>query len=169
MLDNIQNSDTVHRKISRTRHSSNTSEYQQAAGCNYTNFTTRHSRILTELLTHTHLPGLSSVDQMHFLAIADTISHFSSNVMDKLAYANAALQQVSASTLGDSAASGYANVSIGTETVDECGLRFLMAMKQHEYLLLCLPLKQRKLLKTRYVFRCFFRVLFMCVHVMFIF
>nr|CAD2204825.1 unnamed protein product [Meloidogyne enterolobii] len=36
----------------------------------------------------------------------------------------------------------------GMETVDECGLRFLMAKKQYEYLLRCLPLKQRKQLKT---------------------
>ncbi|KAJ1356069.1 hypothetical protein KIN20_013693 [Parelaphostrongylus tenuis] len=47
-------------------------------------FTAKHNRVLTELLTHTHLPGLSSVDQMHLLAIADTLSHFSTNVMDKL-------------------------------------------------------------------------------------
>lgn len=33
--------------------------------------------------------------------------------------------------------------SAGVETVDECGLRYLMAMKQHEYLLLCLPYKQK--------------------------
>lgn len=85
---------------------------------------------------------------MHLLAIADTISQFSSNEMDKLTNANAFLNPT-ASSIGDSAAVGYANSSIGTETVDECGLRFLMAMKQHEYLLLCLPLKQRKLLKER--------------------
>lgn len=47
------------------------------------------SRMLTELLTHTHLPGLSSVDQMHLLAIADTLSHFSADVVDKLTQANA--------------------------------------------------------------------------------
>lgn len=86
---------------------------------------------------------------MHLLAIADTISHFSSNVMDKLAHANASLGPSTVSIMGDSTSAGYANASIGIETVDECGLRFLMAMKQHEYLLLCLPLQQRKLLKSR--------------------
>lgn len=39
--------------------------------------------------------------------------------------------------------SGYATAGAGIESVDECGLRFLMAMKQHEYLLRCLPIKQR--------------------------
>ncbi|KAJ1356068.1 hypothetical protein KIN20_013692 [Parelaphostrongylus tenuis] len=44
-------------------------------------------------------------------------------------------------------AGGYAAAASGIETVDECGLRYLMAMKQHEYLLLCLPIKQRMELK----------------------
>ncbi|ETN78849.1 hypothetical protein NECAME_10074, partial [Necator americanus] len=110
-------------------------------------FSARHNRLLTELLTHTHLPGLSSVDQMHLLAIADTLSHFSTDVMDKLAQANAALQPVVPSVLGDSSAGGYATAASGMETVDECGLRYLMAMKQHEYLLVCLPIKQRMELK----------------------
>lgn len=57
MLDNIQNSDTVSRKSFRARHSSISSEFQTISS-NYTNFTTKHSRILTELLTHTHLPGI---------------------------------------------------------------------------------------------------------------
>ncbi|KHN72092.1 DmX-like protein 1, partial [Toxocara canis] len=46
-------------------------------------------------------------------------------------------------------AGGYAAVAVGNETVDECGLRFLMAMKQHEYLLLCLPLKQKQMLRQK--------------------
>ncbi|CAB3399146.1 unnamed protein product [Caenorhabditis bovis] len=110
-------------------------------------FTAKHYRKLTELLTHTHLPGLSSVDQMHLLAIADTLSHFTSDVIDKLTQANAAMQPVIQSVLGDSAAGGYATAAGGMETVDECGLRYLMAMKQHEYLLVCLPYKQRMELK----------------------
>ncbi|GMT07275.1 hypothetical protein PENTCL1PPCAC_29449, partial [Pristionchus entomophagus] len=110
-------------------------------------FTAKHNRILTEYLTHTHLPGLSSVDQMHLLAIADTLSHFSADVMDKLAQANAALNPVAPSVLGESG--GYATATAGVETIDECGLRFLMAMKQHEYLLLCLPIKQRQQLRLK--------------------
>ncbi|EPB75130.1 hypothetical protein ANCCEY_05799 [Ancylostoma ceylanicum] len=110
-------------------------------------FTARHNRLLTELLTHTHLPGLSSVDQMHLLAIADTLSHFSTDVMDKLTQANAAMQPAVPSVLGDATAGGYATAASGIETVDECGLRYLMAMKQHEYLLVCLPMKQRVELK----------------------
>ncbi|KAI1722626.1 dmX-like protein 1 [Ditylenchus destructor] len=120
MLDDIvQNKDRSGGKTnkSRTRHSSGSSELIpqsiQQSGVP-TSFTSRHSRVLTELLTHTHLPGLSSVDQMHLLAIADTISHFSSSgVMEKLTHANAALQSVTqTSTLGDSSAAGYASASM---------------------------------------------------------
>ncbi|KAK6030111.1 hypothetical protein OSTOST_03762, partial [Ostertagia ostertagi] len=50
-------------------------------------FSAQHNRMLTELLTHTHLPGLSSVDQMHLLAIADTLSHFSTDAVEKLSHA----------------------------------------------------------------------------------
>uniref|UniRef100_A0A914I5X4 USP domain-containing protein n=1 Tax=Globodera rostochiensis TaxID=31243 RepID=A0A914I5X4_GLORO len=87
------------------------------------NLTAKHSRLLTEMLTHIHLPGLSSVDQMHLLAVADTISHFSTNAMvDRLTQANAELQPIidRSSSLGDSAASGYAVSGSGIETVDEC-------------------------------------------------
>jgi hypothetical protein len=36
------------------------------------------------------------------------------------------------------------------ENVDDCGLRFLIALKQHEYLLRCLPIKQRAMLKSEF-------------------
>ncbi|KAK6110658.1 RAVE protein 1 C terminal family protein [Brugia pahangi] len=113
-----------------------------------TSFTARHNRLLTEFLTHTHLPGLSSVDQMHLLAVADTLSHFSSDITDKSAQANAAFQITQTRIMND-ATSGYATPIAGFETIDECGLRYLMAMKQHEYLLLCLPLQQKHSLRSR--------------------
>lgn len=97
-----------------------------------------------------HYSGLSSMDQMHFLAIADTISHFSSNV-DKLEQLTA--NKNSEPTLEPSqinVLNGYTHhsTSESIETVDECGLRFLMAKKQYEYLLRYLPPFQRKKLIT---------------------
>jgi hypothetical protein len=101
------------------------------------------------------------MDQMHLLAIADTISHFSSDV-DKLeqfasmpadASGGAADFSRNASLSngygggGHSSASGGGTVNrvvLGNATVDECGIRFLMAKKQYEYLLRCLPPTQRK-------------------------
>lgn len=43
------------------------------------------------------------------------------------------------------------------ENVDDCGLRFLIALKQHEYLLRCLPIKQRAQLKSEWCLFCFSR------------
>ncbi|PAV73995.1 hypothetical protein WR25_00482 [Diploscapter pachys] len=146
-LDDMLN-DTDSQEGKRSRHASGSSITSKenvkisSIGLVNTQFTIRHNRMLTEMLTHTHLPGLSSVDQMHLLAIADTLSHFSSDQIDRLAQANAQMQPVVPSVLGD-ATGGYATATAGVETVDECGLRYLMAMKQHEYLLLCLPYKQK--------------------------
>ena len=42
-------------------------------------------RILSRLLTHTHLPGLSSLDQMHLLALADTVSTCDADFAERLA------------------------------------------------------------------------------------
>ena len=115
-------------------------------------FTARHNRMLTRHLTHIQLPGLSSVDQMHLLAVADTLSHFSADAIDRLAMANAnerkrsTILNAGAST---SSAAGGTGMAAQIESVDECGLRFLIAFKQHEYLLCCLPLKQRAQLKAR--------------------
>jgi hypothetical protein len=85
---------------------------------------------------------------MHLLAVADTISHFSSSAVDKLAHANAMFQRES-SINGETESTTFAYTG-GMETVDESGLRFLMAKKQYDYLLRFLPLKQRKQLKTKF-------------------
>ena len=100
----LQRADATSRS-SRSRHSSTCSDaHPLTATANV--FSSRHNHALTELLTHIQLPGtraracnahvhsatlvgLSSVDQMHLLAVANTISHFSSNVIDKLVQANA--------------------------------------------------------------------------------
>uniref|UniRef100_A0A914ZRW3 RAVE complex protein Rav1 C-terminal domain-containing protein n=1 Tax=Parascaris univalens TaxID=6257 RepID=A0A914ZRW3_PARUN len=147
-LDEVLEMDDEYRSNARSRTNSFSADMGQMADRVSTVFTARHNRLLTDFLTHTHLPGLSSVDQMHLLAVADTLSHFSADVMDKLAQANAAFQGAQPTVFRD-AARGYATAASGNETVDECGLRFLMAMKQHEYLLLCLPLKQKQILRQK--------------------
>jgi hypothetical protein len=38
------------------------------------NFGPRQSRQLSRVLTHTQLPGLTSLEQMHLLALADTVA-----------------------------------------------------------------------------------------------
>lgn len=46
-------------------------------------FTSNHSRVLMKHLTHTQLPGLTSVDQMYLLAIADTVANNKIDFTDK--------------------------------------------------------------------------------------
>ncbi|KAE9556016.1 hypothetical protein FO519_000762 [Halicephalobus sp. NKZ332] len=148
-LDDMLQDDGISRK-SRSRCSSVTGSDQPSGGKSVdVTFTARHCRILTEMLTHMHLPGLSSVDQMHVLSIADTLSHFSATSIDRLVQANAALQNTQPITVKDTTGAGYANTSSGIDSVDDCGLRFMMAMKQHEYLMKCLPIKQRQMMKSK--------------------
>ncbi|KAJ8919060.1 hypothetical protein NQ315_016967 [Exocentrus adspersus] len=100
-----------------------------------THFTPKEGRILSRLLTHTHLPGLSSLDQMHLLALADTVSTCNTDLAERFAI--------------DAAKSAMAKEAAGqteeviTDNLDDCGLRFLLAMKHFGYLLRCLPLAQR--------------------------
>ncbi|XP_055346416.1 dmX-like protein 2 isoform X2 [Paramacrobiotus metropolitanus] len=82
------------------------------------------ARELVHHLTHMHLPGLSSLDQMHLLALADTVANCSGTLI--------------LDTEDDAA-----HAPPTPENVDSCGLRYLLAVRQHVYLLRCLPLKQR--------------------------
>lgn len=47
----------------------------------YFQFGPRQAALLTSVLTHTQLPGLSSVDQMHLLALADTLASCSATTL----------------------------------------------------------------------------------------
>ncbi|XP_072938045.1 dmX-like protein 2 isoform X3 [Epargyreus clarus] len=105
-------------------------------------FGPRQGRILSRLLTHTHLPGLSSLDQMHLLALADTVSTCDADFAERFA------------------ANAKVDVAAGTgqemlpDSLDDCGLRFLLAMKHYGYLLRCLPLAQRAALQRAGVGTC---------------
>ena len=67
---------TPHRRC--RRHSS-----QTQVSDNY--FGPAQSRILTRHLTHIHLPGLSSLDQMYLLALGDTVANTHLDFSDKQA------------------------------------------------------------------------------------
>jgi hypothetical protein len=92
-----------------------------------TDFGPKQAAILSKLLTHSHLPGLSSLDQMHLLALADAIGSFNGGV-------------------GGEAPD---ECGICADSLDDCGLRFLLTLRQHSYLLCCLPLLQRKQLQRQ--------------------
>ncbi|XP_068622766.1 dmX-like protein 2 [Battus philenor] len=105
-------------------------------------FGPRQGRILSRLLTHTHLPGLSSLDQMHLLALADTVSTCDADFTERFA-ANARVD------LAHNNAQEFL-----PDSLDDCGLRFLLAMKHYGYLLRCLPLAQRANLQRNGVGTC---------------
>ncbi|XP_043498193.1 dmX-like protein 2 isoform X6 [Polistes fuscatus] len=101
-------------------------------------FGPRQGRMLSRLLTHTHLPGLSSLDQMHLLALADTVSTCNVDFAERFAIdaAKSAIAKENLTGIPDGEA-------VSMDSLDDCGLRFLLAMKHYNYLIRCLPLAQR--------------------------
>ncbi|XP_071522289.1 dmX-like protein 2 [Panulirus ornatus] len=104
-------------------------------------FGPRQAQILAALLTHTHLPGLSSLDQMHLLALADTVASCNVDFADRFDI-NKAKEALAKETF-----SRTTTDEPSMETLDDCGLRFLLAMRHHTYLLRCLPIAQRAALQ----------------------
>ncbi|VDI15898.1 Hypothetical predicted protein [Mytilus galloprovincialis] len=98
-----------------------------------TYFGAGHSRLLTQHLTHTQLPGLTSLDQMYLLALADTVAHTKTDFADRF----------EAESKSDLQAAGTA------ESIDDCGLRFLLAIRHHIYLIRTLPPVQRAMLRQQ--------------------
>ncbi|XP_040565654.1 dmX-like protein 2 isoform X5 [Lepeophtheirus salmonis] len=107
-------------------------------------FGPRQARIFSKLLTHAHLPGLSSLDQMHLLALADTVASCQLDLADKFAI-DAAKKAVDPSLSSSPVVEGEVNLG----SLDDCGLRFLLAMKHFNYLKRCLPLNQRNVLQKK--------------------
>lgn len=101
-----------------------------------TSFNPRKAKLLTSVLTHTHLPGLSNLDQMHLLAVADAVALFDASPED---YND--LQDEDQDTHGG------ISTNIAIDSLDDRGLRFLTAMRQYVYLSRFLPAKQRSELR----------------------
>ncbi|XP_058485256.1 dmX-like protein 2 isoform X5 [Solea solea] len=81
-----------------------------------TYFGPEHAQVLSSHLMHSSLPGLTRLEQMFLVALADTVATTSAEVT------NSADQQYT-----------------GGEALDECGLRYLLAMRLHTCLLTSLP------------------------------
>lgn len=80
-LDDILNDESEPESPRRCeRRLSNSNEKQQ---CLLSHFGPKQGQLLSRLLTHTHLPGLSSLDQMHLLALADTVSTCNTDFADR--------------------------------------------------------------------------------------
>uniref|UniRef100_A0A672KKH7 Dmx like 1 n=1 Tax=Sinocyclocheilus grahami TaxID=75366 RepID=A0A672KKH7_SINGR len=76
-------------------------------------FGSEHAQVLSGHLLHSSLPGLTRMEQMSLMALADTIASTSTDI-------------------GESQGKGQ-------ETLDECGLKFLLAVRLHTFLLTSLP------------------------------
>nr|XP_044990389.1 dmX-like protein 1 isoform X2 [Jaculus jaculus] len=87
-----------------------------------TYFGPEHAQVLSSHLLHSSLPGLSRMEQMSLMALADTIATTSTDI-------------------GESR-----DRSQGGETLDECGLKFLLAVRLHTFLTTSLPAYRAQLL-----------------------
>uniref|UniRef100_A0A674B9K8 Dmx like 1 n=1 Tax=Salmo trutta TaxID=8032 RepID=A0A674B9K8_SALTR len=74
-------------------------------------FGPEHAQVLSSHLLHSSLPGLTRMEQMSLMALADTIATTSTDIRE----------------------------SQSGETLDECGLKFLLAVRLHTFLLTTLP------------------------------
>ncbi|KAM9858347.1 dmX-like protein 1 [Aulostomus maculatus] len=80
-----------------------------------TYFGPEHAQVLSSHLLHSSLPGLTRMEQMSLMALADTIATTSTDLKDSQ------------------------GKSKGGETLDECGLKFLLAVRLHTFLSTSLP------------------------------
>ncbi|XP_063310187.1 dmX-like protein 1 isoform X1 [Pelobates fuscus] len=80
-----------------------------------TYFGPEHSQVLSRHLLHSSLPGLTRIEQMSLMALADTIATTSTEI-------------------GESR-----DRSQGGETLDECGLKYFLAVRLHTFLTTSLP------------------------------
>ncbi|KAM9201375.1 dmX-like protein 2 isoform 5-T5 [Dugong dugon] len=96
-------------------------------------FGQEHARVLSSHLMHSSLPGLTRLEQMFLVALADTVATTSTELDEN----------------GDKSYSGR-------DTLDECGLRYLLAMRLHTCLLTSLPPLYRVQLLHQGVSTCHF-------------
>ncbi|ERE84945.1 dmX-like protein 1 [Cricetulus griseus] len=87
-----------------------------------TYFGPEHAQVLSGHLLHSSLPGLTRMEQMSLMALADTIATTSTDI-------------------GESR-----DRSQGGETLDECGLKFLLAVRLHTFLTTSLSAYRAQLL-----------------------
>ncbi|XP_061585398.1 dmX-like protein 1 isoform X2 [Cololabis saira] len=78
-------------------------------------FGPEHAQVLSSHLLHSSLPGLTRMEQMSLMALADTIATTSTDLKDNQ------------------------GKNKGGETLDECGLKFLLAVRLHTFLSTSLP------------------------------
>ncbi|KAK7934261.1 hypothetical protein WMY93_005157 [Mugilogobius chulae] len=95
-----------------------------------TYFGPEHAQILSSHLLHSSLPGLTRMEQMSLMALADTVATTSTDLKD------------------------CQGKNKGGETLDECGLKFLLAVRLHTFLSTSLPPAYRLQLRRQGLSTC---------------
>ncbi|XP_027023135.2 dmX-like protein 1 isoform X2 [Tachysurus fulvidraco] len=95
-------------------------------------FGPEHAQVLSSHLLHSSLPGLTRMEQMSLMALADTIASTSTDIRESQGKDH------------------------GGETLDECGLKFLLAVRLHTFLLTSLPPVHRAQLLCQGLSTCHF-------------
>ncbi|TSL10182.1 DmX-like protein 1 [Bagarius yarrelli] len=93
-------------------------------------FGPEHAQVLSSHLLRSSLPGLTRMEQMSLMALADTIASTSTDIKESQGKDH------------------------GGETLDECGLKFLLAVRLHTFLLTSLPPVHRAQLLSQGLSSC---------------
>ena len=144
-LDNLLEVDDDEETMKSKRKSTSSMSSERSS---FSYFGPRQARLMSKLLTHTHLPGLTSLDQMHLLALADTVSTCQLDLAERFAI-DAAKNAISKESSIVGGGGGKTEGEPSAESLDDCGLRFLLAMKHFTYLQRCLPMNQRAQLQKQ--------------------
>ncbi|CAH8866143.1 unnamed protein product [Trichobilharzia szidati] len=105
-------------------------------------FSEDDARVLAEHLSTQQLPGLSPLDQMYLLGIADLMAKTHSDITDCLSVGSSTRRDSKqhASSLPKQASVKDSSTKQG---LDECGLRFLLTVQLYSYLSKTLPPARR--------------------------
>ncbi|KAL7054945.1 hypothetical protein AAHC03_024398 [Spirometra sp. Aus1] len=119
------------------------------------NFGLTQAQILSDLLSRYRLPGLSRLDQMYLLGIAELMANTRSDVTERLSGIAVAPKSMAVRSELQSGPPS-ADVAGHDLELDECGLRYLLIMQLYSYLCRTLPpAKRTQLLKSGITSRSF--------------
>ena len=85
---------------------------------------------LASILQYCQLPGISIVEHVQVIAIAHTVAKTKISFSETPAYSNISMQAVGV---------GYTDVESRTEAIDNCGLRYLLALENYLSVSMSLP------------------------------
>lgn len=115
-------------------------------------FDSRVCSLLTEYLAYVQLDGITALDQIHLIALADTAANIRCDVtfggrQDVFGKRKNFLSSSQQSTdlLGNQETDNFGHQA--QPTVDTCGFKFLLALRSYNYLLRTLPAHDSQLLK----------------------